>query len=172
MVSVITKPWSFGAEGATREQSENESPEQKEIYDRAYVVFERYNNNIETFNKLYALRYRFMVQFGPDSIKPFDDLRQLINRILISARRLSTLWLEQSRLTRLGGGSDLDERINSLQERIEAHEAIFYEGFDEPDSIVRELNDLIEIIEIQCRAIIEKKTPFQKLLDWISEAWK
>ena len=61
VIDAIRNPFAYADEGTTRKQSEKETPEEKEIYDKAFVVIERFNKNIELFNKLHALRYRFMV---------------------------------------------------------------------------------------------------------------
>jgi len=87
----IRNSFSFSGEGASRKAGENETPEQKEAYDKAFVVFERFNSHLELFNKIHATRYRFMAQFGAEAAKPFDTLRRLTNEIQVSARMLAIM---------------------------------------------------------------------------------
>jgi hypothetical protein len=70
-VQHIRNPFSRSNEGSSRKAGENETPEQKEAYDRAYVLFERFNTHIDLFSKMHSIRYRFMAQFGTDAGKPF-----------------------------------------------------------------------------------------------------
>jgi hypothetical protein len=42
VIRIIRSPLGYVGEGSTRQAGENESPEAKQILDRAYVVFERY----------------------------------------------------------------------------------------------------------------------------------
>ena len=53
---------------------DNETANEKEIRDRAFVVIERFQKEKETFDRLHALRYRFMVLFGNDKESLFKDL--------------------------------------------------------------------------------------------------
>ena len=38
------------------------------------LLMDIYSKHREVFNKLHTLRYRFMVLFGADKVKPFDDM--------------------------------------------------------------------------------------------------
>jgi len=68
-VGRIRTPWHQNEEGKTRKPGEYETPEQKELLDRAYVIFERYEKEQEIFNKLVVIRYRFMARFGKKNRK-------------------------------------------------------------------------------------------------------
>ena len=94
----MRSPLSYGGEGSSRKTGENETPEEKDAYDKAYIVFERFNLYIELFNKIHATRYRFMAQFGSDATQPFDDLHKMVSEIKISARRLGQLWAKQKQI--------------------------------------------------------------------------
>ena len=91
----LRNPFSPAGEGSSRKEGDNETAEEKRAYNQAYVVFERYNNHIELFNRLHSIRYRFMTQFGAEYAKPFEDLRKVVNRILASAQTLAQLWVRQ-----------------------------------------------------------------------------
>ena len=92
VISSIRSPFGFGGEGSTRKASENETAEEKEIYDRAYVVIERFERHQELFSKIHAMRYRFKARFGDEAIKPFDELHAVVNEVLFSSRKLRRHW--------------------------------------------------------------------------------
>ena len=73
VIRSIRNPFGYAGEGSTRNAGVNETPEQKDINDRAFVVIERYNKNRELFNKIHSMRYRYMAQFGEESANPFID---------------------------------------------------------------------------------------------------
>jgi len=56
----IRNPW-HANEGQTRKPEENETPEQKQFRDTAYVVFERFEKEHDVFNKLDVICYRFIL---------------------------------------------------------------------------------------------------------------
>ena len=62
VVNYMRSPGGYSDEGKSRESEENETEREKNARDRAYVMFERYNQSQETFNQLYSMRYRFMAQ--------------------------------------------------------------------------------------------------------------
>lgn len=87
VIREIRSPFGYGGEGSTRKSSPTESPEEKAALDNAYVAIERYSKHKELFSKIYAVRYRFMAQFGTDKVKPFDDLNRVINQIIMASRQ-------------------------------------------------------------------------------------
>lgn len=139
-------------EGTSRTPVEGELPFQKEARDSAFILIERYQKSQEAFNRLHALRYRFMAVFEISSSEPFDELRQIINRLILSARRLSRLW---SRLELAVDKDDPEQqnRINKIREE----EKIFWEH-SEGDEINSRLNDVIEEIEKKCYPILSKRS--------------
>jgi len=151
VISFIRSPFGFSGEGSTRNASPNETPEEKQINDRAYVVFERYNKRQDLFNKLYSMRYRYMARFGKDSAKPFDDLRKIVNEIFVSARMLSHYWKEQGRRT-WKSEAEFKKHLEEMQK----HEAIFWEMNADEDTIIPRVNAVISDIEAQCLKIIGK----------------
>jgi hypothetical protein len=151
VISYIRNPFGYVGEGSTRKAAPNESPEEKQINDNAYVVFERYNKNQDLFNKLYSMRYRYMARFGKDSAKPFDDLRNIVNEIFISARMLSHYWKEQGHRTWKS-----EKEFKKHLEEMQKHEAIFWEMNADKDTIIPKVNAVISDIEAQCLKIIGK----------------
>jgi len=153
----IRNPFSHAGEGASRKQSENESADEKKAYDQAYVVFERYNANLELFNKLHSLRYRFMTQFGADSAEPFIELRKILNKIFASAQTLAGLWARQR--THFRTEESREEHFDFIKKL----EAIFWEGLADEDPINPMLDKCVQDIEVMCRDILEDKSTLNKL---------
>lgn len=150
VISYIRNPFSFVGEGSTRNAAPNESPEEKQINDNAYVVFERYNKRQDLFNKLYSMRYRYMAQFGKDSAKPFDELRKIVNQIFSSSRMLSYYWNQQGRRQ----WKD-DKEFQQHLDQMKKYEAIFWEMSSEEDPIIPRVDTVISDIEAQARQIIK-----------------
>jgi hypothetical protein len=153
----IRNPFSPAGEGASRKQSENESADEKKAYDQAYVVFERYNANLELFNRLHSLRYRFMTQFGTDSAEPFIELRKILNKIFASAQTLAGLWAKQRTHFRT---EQSEKEHFDFKEKLEA---IFWEGLADEDPINPKLDKCVQDIELMCRGILADKSTLEKL---------
>ncbi len=152
----IRHPVSSGGETDHVERGENESDAQFQARKQASIVFHRYNQYQELFNKLHASRYRFMAQFGKDKSKPFDDVREIVNKIVASSRVLSRLWARDYFRT--------DQQWQEHLARIEKHEAIFWEGGDD-DPIIPKVEGLIRNIESTCQSIIAGKGTLHGVLN-------
>lgn len=146
VIKHIRHPMSYAHEREDVEKSESETDAQFSARKNASVVFHRYNKHNELFNKLHASRYRFMAQIGVEKAKPFDELRQIVNKVVLSARTLSRLWAREH----FHNDSDWTRHL----EQIQKHEAIFWEGTIEDDPINPLVRDVIFDIEETCRAII------------------
>ena len=149
VIAYIRNILSYGSETESIARGENETEERYEARKQASIVFKRYNENQELFNKIHAMRYRFMAQIGKKQAEPFEELRKIVNEIFISARMLSQLWSRRHFRTQ--------EQEDKHYKSIERHEAIFYEGIEEKDPIIPQLNKLVSEIEITCKAIISGK---------------
>ena len=151
VISYIRSPFGFEGEGSSRKKKESETPEEAKLLDQAYVVFERYDKTKDVFNKLKSVRYQFMALHGTSAIKPFDELNKIVNNIFFAARMLSTFWLRQGRVPME------EEQFEKHIKDMHKYEAIFWDEFDENDSINNKLSDVIKSIEEICRPIIESK---------------
>ena len=145
----IRHPASFSHETDDIERGENESEKDYDARKTASIVFKRYNDHQELFNKLHAMRYRFMAQVGKQEAKPFDDIRTIVNEITISARMLARLWPRDYFRT--------DEQLKKHQEQIEKHEAVFWEGLEEDDPINPRVETVLKEIESTCQSVITGK---------------
>lgn len=161
LISMIRNPVRAGGEGKTREADETENSEEKEIRDRAFVVFERYLENQEIFNKLHAKRYIFMARFGSEIGEPFIELRKVISEIFSAAKMLPRFWLRQGH-----GDMNTDESKRHL-EQMHKLEAVFWEHFDDQDPINLKVDKIIQDIECMCRPIIDRRRFTDKCNKWV-----
>jgi len=158
-VQHIRNPFSHAKEGSSRKADENETPEQKEAYDRAYVLFERFNTHLELFNRMHSIRYRFMAQFGTDAGKPFEDFKRTLNIMQASAQALARAWAESYRHFRT------EKQEAAHYDFIKEQENIFWEGLPEEDTIKPKVDKCIDDIENICRPIIDNKSLFRSIIN-------
>jgi len=147
-IRFIRSPLSFSDEGKSRKAAKDETPEEKKTFDQAFITIERYNKNLETFNKLNSLQYRFMAVFGRNKIEPFQQLNDVISDIHIAAKMLGLYWWKLN-----------NRRINEdkLMEKIDEYEKIIWSDLPN-DPIEPKVNEIIKNIEnICCPILIEKK---------------
>jgi hypothetical protein len=147
---------SYSFESQTRAPEPDETPEQKEARDRAYVVLKRIQDRAEVFDQLYTLRFRFMARFGRDRAKPFDKMKGVISEMQVSARTLAQLWADQLRQG--------DRTSQPTKEQIKKHEEVIW-SMGEADQIEPHVKSIIEEIEAICRPIIDGQ------VSWFSRFW-
>jgi hypothetical protein len=150
-------PASFGHETEVLKPGEGETDPQFEARKNASVVFHRYNQYQEIFNKIHASRYRFMAQIGKDESEPFNELRKIVNEITLSARMLARLWARDHFRT--------DDQWKLHQEQINKHESVFWEGSEEDDPINPKIDKVIEDIEKTCQSIISGNGTLRSFLN-------
>lgn len=141
-IRIIRSPFSSVEEGSTRKRNPNETEEQQKTLDQAYVVFERYKREEETFNKIFSLKYRFMALFGAENEKPFDDLKEAINEIFIASQMLGTHYWKTWGYTPLNG-----EELKSHLEKTRELEGKIWAGFPGQDVIEKRVESIISKIE-------------------------
>lgn len=163
IIESIRSPFGFGGEGETRKPSPNEKPEHKEALDQAYVLIERYNRHIEVFSRIRALRYRFMAQFDSNASKPFDDLNQIINELILSAQKKARF-------------STLPDRPFQSEAAAEKHherflevDSVYYSG-SEDDPIAPRVEVIVKDIESTCKKIIESRNTLFSIINL--RVWK
>ena len=138
--------FSLSSETEGIERGGKETDSEYQARKNASVVFKRYNDHQELFNKLHAMRYRFMAQIGKEKAKPFDDLRSIVNEITLSARILARLWARDQFKT--------DEQWEQHRKQLEKYEAVFWEGLEEEDPINPKLKAVLSEIETTCQGVI------------------
>jgi len=143
----IRSPVGYGHETERVERAERESDEQFEARKTASVVFYRYDQHRELFNRIHATRYRFLALFGAEAAKPFEELHEVTRKIIVAARLLAHDW----------GRSYFRDEAQEEQhsQRVRDQEAIFWEGMAEYDPIAPKMEELIRDIEITCRGVLE-----------------
>lgn len=134
----------FENEGSSRKPKEGETPEDKKVLDLAYITIERYLKRQDLFDKLYALRFRFMACFGRQVEIPFLDLNKIIGEIMNASHALARLWKPPS-----DSRSMTEDAINKRAEQIQKYEeVIWWKGTKpEEDPIVLHLDSIIKEIE-------------------------
>lgn len=148
----IRNPAGYVGEGRTRKRNENESNEESEIFDNAYVVIERFEKENAPFIKLKSLKYRFMVLYGREAGEPFDEIVRLTNRLFLASHRLGTrYWKDQGRR------NFTDEQFEKHLEGMRQQEEIFWSNLGERDEFKESVNETISKIEFICQKIIERK---------------
>ena len=153
----IRHPASYAHETEDITKGEGESNEQYNARKNASVVFYRFNQYQELFNKIHASRYRFMAQIGKEQAKPFEDIRLVTNQIIGSARVLSRLWARDHFRT--------EEQWQKHQEQVSKYEAVFWDEFDDEDQINVQLTEIIEAIETTCKNVISGKGTLHGVLN-------
>ena len=138
----------YQGEGSSRESKQTESPEEKQTKDNAYVIVERYQKHKELFSKLFALKYRFMAQFGSEYSKPFDEFHSILQQIFISSRQLSRLY------ARIDNPYRDEEKRNKDYKKIEQAEDIFWDSGEADDVIRTQVNAAIRQIELLAKKVI------------------
>jgi hypothetical protein len=135
-IKAIRSPLGYMLEGQkVLERLKKEGNEQY-ISSKAAVLFERFEDREEVFHKLQALRYRFMAHFGKDKVKPFDDLKQIVDKMFISAKMLSIMQ-ESKKDGEIG-----NEDKPSVNEKIREYEADLTWGDTEKDKITPMLEEV------------------------------
>jgi hypothetical protein len=150
VIAAIRSPLGHSNEGQTRKAKPSETPEEKGILDQSYVPIERYSARAELFNTLRAKRYRFMACFGKDKATPFNNLAGITSRIIVAARWLGRLRMQQAKGQGLGPG---DDGLQRLAKSVQEKERIIWSEDDE-DAIDKEVDQIILEIEAVCQPIL------------------
>lgn len=145
-IQIIRSPFGFGHEGASRPKQENETKEESQIYDQAYVARERFEQNKTSLEKLQSLKFRFIALYGKDYEQYFDKFNQTINKIFFAADEIAMI--------RLGQYGDDEDYIRKT--RKESRE-ILYSRSNKEDKIESDLAEAVKAIETKCKEIIGKR---------------
>ena len=145
-IANIRHPASWGSESDNIERGDRELEKDFDARKKASIVFSRYNEHQELFNKIHAMRYRFMAQIGKKESVPFDDLRNIVNEIFLSAKMLARLWALENFRT--------EEAQEKNWNDIKKHEAVFWDGMSEDDPINGKLEETINKMESTCKKAI------------------
>lgn len=142
----IRSPAGYASEISEVIRGDRETEADFEARRNASVVLFRYNQHQELFNKLHAMRYRFMAQIGKKEAQSFEDMRAIVNEILASAHILARLWARDRHLT--------DIQLEQHRKRLDKFEAVFWEGLPEDDPINPKVAKIIAEVELVCADVI------------------
>lgn len=156
-VKYLRHPFSPAGECDDVEKQPNESESEWHARRNASVVFKRYNERKDLFNRLYAMRYRFMAQVRPDKAQPFEELNKIVHEVLIAARMLARLWPRNHFRT--------EEQYEQHMKQTEKHEGVLWEGLSDEDPINPRLDAVVASIDKMCRGIITGKGTLHGLLN-------
>lgn len=157
VIAWIRSPLSFSGETDSIKQGENEDKDEFDARKRASIIFVRYNQNKELFNKIQSQRYRFMAQIGKEKTKPYDDLGKIIKEVITAAHLLAMLWPERYFRTE-------EEKIRH-SEKIEKAQKVFWNTFSDEDPINPKVDKVITDIENICKNIIMAKGTLSGMLN-------
>ena len=152
-ISAIRNPFGYESEGRSRPAAPGENIDQKKARDQAYVLWERYLKHEDTFNKIRALRYRFMAIFGGNTARPFEKLDKIVQEFWISVDMLSYAWYRMSQIDL----SKENAEIDNLVQQVERYKAVFWEGLRKPDPINEIVGEMIKEIERICIPVLSGK---------------
>jgi hypothetical protein len=150
-IRYIRNPSSTSSETDEIVRAERESEPQFQARKQASIVFRRYQDRQELFNKLHSMRYRFMSQIGKDEARPFDDLWSVVGDIRLAAMMLTRLWAQNYFRT--------PEQAEKYHEQVSQYEAVFWAGFPQ-DTIEPRVSALVVAMEITCKGVIAGKGTF------------
>lgn len=136
-------PGGYGGEGSSREKGTNETEDETRAKNAFYIPVERLSQKSEFWGRFEAARYSFMAVFGGDAAKPFDAVRQVRNRVMLSAR-----WLIRTY------GQVNEDRPERQQQREKWEGHIWGDGPDEEDELAKQVDDAVSAIEAVCRPAI------------------
>ena len=148
----IRSPHSYVGEGKTRKRNEQETKEESEILDKAYIVFERFEKEKDPFIKLRSIKYRFMVLYGKESVEPFMEIEKLTSKLLFASKQLGQRYRKEQ-----GRKEFTEKQLEKHLAKMEELENIFWSD-DEMDPFKNEINATITKIEEICGDILGKNS--------------
>lgn len=153
-ISMIRSSQGTIEEGKTRIVRENETPEETRIHNTYFLTVERFNKNIEIFNKFESAKYKYFIYFDDINPSPMDRIRIIIKRIMSSARMLDNLSIKLMRCR-----ENTSEKVSEdLLKKIENHEKIVWDrSFEQEDEINKEIDLIVKEVENKIRAKLKIK---------------
>jgi hypothetical protein len=148
VIRIIRSPVGYSGEGKTRTKSAFETQEESAIYDKAHVVFERFERNKEVIDKLQTLKFRFIAVFEKEHGKLFDELTEIINDVFFASREIAGIRMGEY------GEMELSEKGRKLRE---LQRTIYWSTKLEDDPIEQKVRNLIREVEKICKMIIGEK---------------
>jgi len=141
--SAIRSVGGFSNEGETRKRGLNETPDESERLDHAFVPFERMNRFNEVFATVTKSAMLVEIHFGTALANHMRDLLDIRSEIALAARGME-------RMSRKDMPSDHDEK------RMNKYMAALYEGYgdeteEHKDVLTPRIKAAFNAIETECR---------------------
>lgn len=140
----IRHPASFEYETKDITRKDQENDAEFSARKNASIVFVRTAEYSELFNRLHAMRYRFMAQIGRDKAQPFEDIRRIVLDVENAAASLARIWPHAHFRD--------NAAFDAHRKRVEGLENIFGWGVEDP--ITPRVEQVIHMIETTCRGVI------------------
>lgn len=140
----IRQPYYQPGEGNTRKGRADETERERELYNTAFIIMERYNKNIETFKPIYALRYKFKAAFGPDDYKVFEQFESVFWTIRDAWIQRAHLLKERDEL------SEDSQKLSDWEVRWKANVRIYEASEGDDDPIAKQIVSVISKVEKIC----------------------
>lgn len=139
----IRHPYIHPGEGSTRRGGEDETEDERELYNRAFIIMERYNKNIETFKPIWALQYKFKAVFGSEDYKVFEEFESVFWTI-------RDAWIQRAQLLKqrrglAEGSQELADWQAQWSDNVRVYTASQY-----GDPIARQVASTIRKVESIC----------------------
>ncbi len=149
----------IGERKASLDSAENETREQTQALDRAYVLFERYNKHHKLFAGLQSLKFRYMAIFGKSASEPFKELCGVLNEMHKSQR---------ASLARAGGHGEMRGQLTERDAAEKSNcEAVFSRKLrDDEDAISQRVKMAVEKVE----NLLQNELRSQ--LTWWGRTWR
>jgi len=166
-ISLIRNPFSYAGEGSSRPKGEYESKEDAGLFDRIYIVHERFEKKRDAFNEFHLLKYKFLTSFGKETESIFVDVNRVVNEIFASAHILGTYyWKRQGRVEMT------KEEFAKHLEEMRKHEAIYWEMQDDKDEIKKRLAEILSRIESVVKPCFEPPLTLYSFITRKIQFWK
>ena len=147
IIRAARHPGSFDHEGKSRQPMEGEAESEARYRNSVYVPVERLLSQNEFFARLEASKYRFMALFGKGHAKPFDTIKKVRNRVLISSGML------------IRTHSEFAEEREELRRNRETWERDIGVGLTDEDPLADKVEAAIADIERSCMAALTGTEP-------------
>ena len=144
-IKIIRSPFGYTNEGSTRIKKDDETPEETQIYNNAYVSRERFEKNKKSLTNLHTLKYRFIAIYGLEFEEHFNKFSQIVNKVFAASDEIARIQTGQYGSDPVANGKD-----------IKKSREIIYSRDENEDELEKELGVAKKALEEKCRAIIGK----------------
>ena len=143
----------FASEASDRQADPDETEGEKAAMDAAYIRRKRFDAEKEVFERLFAIRFRFMAVLGTECEEWFVGIDHVVTKVLSAADQLAACEIENSR-----------HQYNPLvKERNEKYVTeslkVVRRSDDKSDEVANEVEKIIGNVESRCSAFIRGNGP-------------